>query len=147
MVPYLDLAHWLRNTFFFNSKLESSQCWIPAFILSRLNFSVLFYQGAVAVSRISQGVTSSIAEACNCSYSVANIVDGSVLLQCRDSISAEVSMEIKTVKGHSVNQLICQFHNLLIQHKNVIDLGKFLPRCAFLISSWKQDRKNWTHQQ
>lgn len=103
---------------------------------------MFFYQGAVAVSRISQGVTSSIAKACNCSYSVANIVDGSVLLQCRDSISAEVSMEITPVKGHSVNQLICQFHNLLIEHKNVIDLGKFLPRCAFLISSWKQDRKN-----
>ena len=108
---------------------------------------MLFYQGAVAVSRISQGMTSSIAEACNCSYSVANIVDGSVLLQCRDSISAEVSMEIKPVNGHSVNQLICQFHNLLIQHKNVIDLGKFLPRCAFSTSSWKQDRKNSTHQQ
>lgn len=104
---------------------------------------MLFYQGAVAVSRISQGVTSSIAEACNCSYSVANIVDGSVLLQCRDSISAEVSLEIKPVKVHSVNQLICQFHNLLIQHKNVIDLGKFLPKCTFSISSWKQDRKNW----
>lgn len=87
-------------------------------------------------------MASTIAKACNCSYSVANIVDGSVLLECRDSISAEVSMEIKPVKGHSVNQLICQFYNLLIQHKNVIDLGKFLPKCAFPISTWKQDKKN-----
>ena len=51
-------------------------------------------------------------------------MDKSVLLQCRDSISAEVSMEISPVKDHSVVQLICQFHNQLIQHKNVIDLGE-----------------------
>ena len=50
----------------------------------------------------------------------------SVLLQCRNSISAEVSMEIKPIFDHSANQLICQFHNLLIQHKNVIDLGEFI---------------------
>ena len=76
------------------------------------------------MTHINQGIASSIAEACNCSFSVANIMDKSVLLQCRDSISAEVSMEISPVKDHSVVQLICQFHNQLIQHKNVIDLGE-----------------------
>lgn len=80
-------------------------------------------QGSVAVSHINQGVASSIAEACNCSFTTADIVKESVLLQCRNSISAEVSMEIKPIFGRSANQLICQFHNLLIQHKNVIDLG------------------------
>lgn len=53
-------------------------------------------------------------------------MEESVLLHCRDSISAEVSMEIKPVKEHSVDQLICQFHSLLIQHQNVIDLGQFV---------------------
>ena len=77
------------------------------------------------MTRINQGIASSIAEACNCSFGLANIVERSVLLQCRDSISAEVSLQIKPVKAHSVAELICQFNNLLIQHKNVIDLGKF----------------------
>ncbi|KAJ7381427.1 hypothetical protein OS493_001563 [Desmophyllum pertusum] len=38
-----------------------------------------------------------MAEACNCSFGRDNIADESVLLQCRDSISAEVSLEIKPV--------------------------------------------------
>jgi len=84
---------------------------------------LLQIQGPLAVTRINQGIASSIAEACNCSFGLANIVEGSVLLQCRDSISAEVSLQIKPVKAHSVAELICQFNNLLIQHKNVIDLG------------------------
>ena len=73
---------------------------------------------------INQGIASNMAKSCNCSFGTANIVNGSVLLQCRDSISAEVSMEIKPVKKHSVDQLICQFYILLSQNKNVINLGE-----------------------
>lgn len=67
-------------------------------------------------------------------------MDKSVLLQCRNSISAEVSMEISPVKDHSVVQLICQFHNQLIQNKNVIDLGELrtqgLDKFLLLLFEW-----------
>lgn len=74
---------------------------------------------------INQGIASNMAKSCSCSFDEGNIVNESVILQCRDSISAEVSMEIKTVKEKSVSELICQFYILLNQSKNVIDLGKF----------------------
>ena len=75
------------------------------------------------MTHIRQGLANSFAEACHCSFSVADIVDKSVLLQCKDSISAEVSMQIKPVNHLSVDELICQFHRFLTQHQNVIELG------------------------
>ena len=75
---------------------------------------------------INQGIASYKAKSCNCSFDIGNIVNESVLLQCRDSISAELSMEIKPVEEHSVHQLICQFYILLNWSKNVIDLGKLI---------------------
>lgn len=86
------------------------------------------------MTRINQGIASSMAEACNCSFGRDNIADESVLLQCRDSISAEVSLEIKPVKEHSVDQLICQFHALLSQRKNVINLGELIIQ--FKVRLW-----------
>lgn len=75
------------------------------------------------IIHINQGIASNMAKSCSCSFDEGNIVNESVILQCRDSISAEVSMEIKPVKEKSVSELICQFYILLNQSKNVIDLG------------------------
>lgn len=78
------------------------------------------------MTHINQGIALSFAEACNCNFTVAHIVDQSVILKCRDNTSAEISLEIQPVKEYSAFQLICQFHKMLVQHRNVIDLGKFL---------------------
>ncbi|XP_029183167.2 fibropellin-1-like [Acropora millepora] len=81
---------------------------------------LLQMQGQAAVTHIQQAMAASIAEACNCSFTSSDIAEGSVLLQCRNSMSAEVSMQIKPANHQ---RLICQFHSLLTQRQNVIDLG------------------------
>ena len=66
-----------------------------------------------------------MAESCNCSFDTGHIVAASVLLQCRDRISAEMSMELRPANEQSVDKLICQFNeSLYIQHKNVINVGE-----------------------
>ena len=94
--------------------------------LTKTNLEVIF-QDSLGGSHIIQGIASGVAEACNCNFGTEHIVAGSVFLQCRDRISAEMSMELKPVNQHSVNKLICQFsESLTIQHKNVIDLGELV---------------------
>ena len=84
-------------------------------------------QGSLGGTHIIQAIASSMAESCNCNFGTGHIVAGSVFLQCRDRINAEMSMELKPVNQHSVNKLICQFsESLNIQHKNVIDVGELV---------------------
>lgn len=95
-------------------------------MLDQTNLEVIS-QDSLVGTHIIQGIASNMAEACNCDFDTEHIVAGSVFLQCRDIINAEMSMELKPVNQHSVNKLICQFsESLNIQHKNVIDLGELV---------------------
>lgn len=94
--------------------------------MTKINLEV-FSQGSLAGTHILQGIASSMAESCSCNFGTGHIVAASVLLHCRDRINAEMSMELKPVNEHSVDNLICQFiESLNIQHKNVIDVGKLV---------------------
>ena len=82
-----------------------------------------FLQNAVVVADIRKNIASSMAEACNCSFTEEHFVKESIVLHCRDSISAEIGMNIKAVGKTSREELVCQFVAYLAQHRNVIDLG------------------------
>jgi len=97
------------------------------FIARRKTNLEVISQGSLRGTHIIQGIASHMAESCNCNFGTGHIVAESVLLECRDRISAEMSMELEPVNQHSVNNLICQFNeSLYIQHKNVIGVGELV---------------------
>lgn len=94
------------------------------------------FQGSLGGTHIIQGIASRMAESCNCNFGTGHIVTESLLLRCRDTISAEISMELKPVNQHTVNKLICQFNeSLYIQHKNVIGVGELV--LGLFLENWK----------